>query len=502
VSVLLIVLILSACGQAPAGQPSVTASAAATAQTPLVVAITTEPTTFDANFVASGLRNQTLASITEALVMVDTTTGQLRPALAETWQLTSPLTWRFTLRKGVSFSNGEPFNAQAVVKNVQRILLPATKSELLTQLGGISEAKAVDDLTVDITTKTPAPLLPRQVFYLRIQAPGWMTDHASELPNLTYGTGPYVLAEFTRGKQAILKANASYWGQQPAIKEVKVVWRADAPGRAAMVSAGEADLAQDLTSELSAGIPQILRTGTSSVLYARINTKNPLLADVRVRQAIAYAVDYESIIKNLYSGFARSVSGPQIIVPTVTGYNAGLKSYTYDPTKARSLLQQAGAVGKPLTISSRSGSFAHDAEFAQALTGMLSNVGFAAQLQIVDEQTRRDLLYTPQPSQGLVLGLHDNDIGDSSKSLDSFLTCGAILSLYCNATVDGFIVAGDKLADPALRADQFSQAWKIVWDEVPVLGFLNPEVLYAASARVVWRPRTDLLFYFQEMTTK
>ncbi|MBI4759258.1 MAG: hypothetical protein HY783_09735, partial [Chloroflexi bacterium] len=223
--VVLASLLLSACGPTPTPVPPTPVPPAATPVPPtptpkpvqVVIAIGGDPSTLDPQYADDGNERAVNDNIYEMLLFRDPKTMAIVPGLAESYKQVDATTWRLTLRKGIKFHNGEELNAAAVVFSVKRILDPAFKSQQLSYVEGITDAKAVDDYTVDIITSGPLPILPVRLTWLKIVPPKYAKEKAAEFPNHPVGTGPYKFVEWKKGDHVTLEANQAYWGGAPKI---------------------------------------------------------------------------------------------------------------------------------------------------------------------------------------------------------------------------------------------------------------------------------------------
>src|SRR5215210_2679221 len=227
-------------------------------------------------------------------------TSKIVGRLAESFEQsqTDPKTWRFKLRPGLTFINGEPINADAVVNIVTYVTNPDKPGLSVDEygLGGGAKATKVDEYTVDITTGAVDAIYPARAAKMPIPAPKWLATMPNDATiTQAVGSGPYKLVEFVKGDHFLLKANEDYWGpNKPTIAEIKILFRNEAAVRAAMVQAGEA-----------VGI--------------RINPEHPVLKDLRVRQAINMALDRKGMIDALYGDVAEPLNG-QLVRKTSMGW--------------------------------------------------------------------------------------------------------------------------------------------------------------------------------------
>jgi len=279
--------------------------------------------------------------------------GEVKPWLATAWRQTSPLTWEFSLREGVTFSNGEPLTSDAVINAVDYLISPEAATEVVAQmLASMAGARALDDLTVEITTKTPNVMFPREASSLRIVAPEhWRRLGREGFAREPHGTGPYRVVSW-EPTVARMEAFKESW-RPPHFEKLEVYAVPEGPQRVQGIITGQLDAilgtVPDSMAELeAAGHQWISIPGGRTYAFAMIlNPDHPAfgpgnapLMDVRVRQALNYAIDREAYITALLNNTSKAPSQP---VPSLAfGYDPDLAPYPYDPDKARALLAEAG----------------------------------------------------------------------------------------------------------------------------------------------------------------
>jgi ABC-type oligopeptide transport system substrate-binding subunit len=312
----------------------------------LVIAQGADITTLDPTQ-ATQIHNLNLFyNIYDALVTWDPKDiGKLVPELAVSWRSVDPLTWQFKLRQGVSFHNGESFNADAVKFTVDRLITKGVH-QVYGGFSTIERADVVDAYTINIVTSKPDPILVKRFagYGGQILPPqyikqvDWKTFAIKPV-----GTGPYKFVEWVKDDRVVLEANPTYWRGAPKIK--KVVWRPipDNFARVAALTRGEAQIITkvipDHVSQVEkAGCCRVEHTLTNLVTVYLVNAQKGPLANTKVRQALNYAVDKDKIIKELYKGYAIPIGSG--IPNTDFGYNAKIKPYPYDPARARQLLAE------------------------------------------------------------------------------------------------------------------------------------------------------------------
>lgn len=362
--------------------------------------------TMDPHSQNEGLNNTMSDHVYEPLVTRGKTL-KLEPALAVSWKLESPTVMRFKLRDKVTFHNGAPFTADDVVFSVQRAL--EKTSDFSAYMQGIEGAKKVDNLTVDIISKGPNPTLLDQLTEVRIMNKAWAEKHNALRPQdfknkeETYtarnanGTGPFVLKSREPDVKTVLVANSNWWGKLDGnINEVVYTpIKSDATRVAALLS-GELDLVldppvQDLERLKRDGNLKVLegnenRTlflnydqGRNELLYSNVKGKNPF-KDIRVRQAMAHAIDVNAIHRQIMRGLALPTGS--LIAPQVRGYSKDLENrWPLDLAKAKKLMADAGyAQGFEVTLDCPNNRYINDEKICQAIAAMLAKIDIKIKL--------------------------------------------------------------------------------------------------------------------------
>lgn len=273
----------------------------------------------------------------------------LYPALATSWEIMEDTRWRFNLRQGVKFHNGEPFNAAAVKFSLERHLDPAFPSTDKFRDVPITQINIIDEFTVDIVTKDAVPILPQRLSRngAFILAPGHYSKlTVEEAAVKPVGTGPYKMLEFRRDDRAILERNNDYWGwdEKSNIDRLVIRMIPELSTAFSEVLSGNADILR-ITSDLADVVKNesklnlvISPTTTRATMIFNLNT-HPALKDPRVRVALNHAIDRDAIIDAFAFG-QRNLKSTTLINPP--NEHPNLKPYTYDPAKAKKLLAEAG----------------------------------------------------------------------------------------------------------------------------------------------------------------
>ncbi|MDX2145052.1 MAG: ABC transporter substrate-binding protein [Rhodospirillaceae bacterium] len=318
--------------------------------------------------------------------------GTPQPWLATSWTASSPLTWVFRLREDVVFSNGAPLTAAAVAANINYVISDAAAVETLhIELENVSGARALDNATLEVTTRTPDILLPHLLSMLQIAEPGaWQRLGPQAFARRPIGTGPFRVAEW-RASGMMLEAVPSSW-LAAKVRELEVLALPEATTRVQALQSGRIDIAMTLGPEdgpaLESAGQRLLVYPTGGVMGVSFVTEKAgtPVRDVRVRQALNYAVDKQRIIDGLLGGSAVAVGQP---APRAAfGYNPAAPAYPYDPARAKALLAHAGyADGLRLVMEIVPGTLAADAAIFQQVANDLAQVGIDLSIKITNFAT-------------------------------------------------------------------------------------------------------------------
>jgi len=505
-------LLLAACGAptptpapppvAPAQTeaPAAPTEAPAAQPTPVVAAIAIggDPTTLDPQAADDGNERAVNDNIYETLLTRDQAM-KIVPLLAESYEQIDDTTWRFHLRSGVSFTNGEPLVADAVVFSVERIIDPEYNSEQLSFFETVSSAKAVDEMTVDITTAGPDPILPARMYWLKIVPPEYASADAATFAEHPIGTGPYRFVSWTRGTEIKLEANPDYWGGRPPIDQVTVRVIPEESTRLAALQAGEVDLVRDLLPEQIDLAPNAKHTPGLEFPIVRLNNKTGILTDARLRQAMNYAVDKEAIAEALYGGYA-VVAQAQVLTPGHFGFNSEVEAYPYDPDKARQLLKDAGYDGSEIVFVGEAGRWLKDRELIEAVAAQLTDVGFNIKVEIYEWSKYLDYLFSQEEQPAMIYVSNDNPLMDADRTFSGYYSCSGRVSSYCNDRVTQLIDEGRTETNVAKRLSMYQEVVKLSRDEAAFIFLVNLENIYGLSPRLQWEPRLDGRILMKDMT--
>lgn len=312
--------------------------------------------------------------------------GSAGPALAIDWDAEDELTWVLTLREGVQFSNGEPFNADAVVATFDFLLSDKGKSETIgTHLArvGVNGARVRADHVVEITTSRPNGILPIHLDFVRIPAPAHFAALGPEAFALDpIGSGPFKVGSWQDGRIELVR-NETAW-RQPKLDQVTLIQLSDQSSRLQGLLSGSLDVAFNVATEDQAVVEasggRLVTYANPSVAYIQaVNTKESPLADVRVRRALNYAVNKDVILAVMYADAIDAAS--QIAHPQAFGFDPTLVAYPYDPKRAKTLLAEAGYNNGFKMVTLMVGGASNEDQAHQQIAADLALVGVEMELQ-------------------------------------------------------------------------------------------------------------------------
>lgn len=464
----------------------------------LTIAQGLDPESLDPQATTVSASENAAVPIVERFVKYDYQVNDNVPVLAAEWSSIDDLTWEVKLREGVTFTNGEPMDAEAAKFSIERIMTMThvTGQELARE--GLT-VEIVDDLTIRLTTEAPYPFLIYELGRVSVVPPKYVTEVGDAEYGLNpIGTGPFVLEEWVRGDHVTLARNEEYWGE-PA-KLDKVIFRAipEASSRTAALQTGEVDIItlvsiSDLPTLEEEDSLQVVGAISNRSVFVRTDTADPRLADKRVRQAFNHAVDKELIIEALLAGYGE-VLDAQPVGSHILGYNENVEAYPYDPDKARALLEEAEFdFDTPLVLFTPSGRYAADKEISEAIAGMLSEVGVTFEVQPLEWgvwiEKFNDGTLTPMTFIGL-----QTLYPDAFTLLNTHVS-GSLGGTFSNAEYDAIIEEAGKTVDPEARLALYHQAIEILHDDPIGIYLHQQEDLYAHSSRVEgFTPRPDEMF--------
>jgi peptide/nickel transport system substrate-binding protein len=459
-----------------------------------------------------------LNQIYEGLVSRDAT-WKIVPWLATEWSNQGEKTWRFKLRRDVTFHDGTPMTADDVIFSVERALAPTSQMKITLQ--GVDKAVRVDDHTVDFLMREPNPVLPAHLFQFKIVSRAWATKNNATVPQNfkekedsfaarnTNGTGPFMLKSRQTDVRTVLVRNPNWWGNkaghwQSNIEEAIILPIRSNPTRMAALVSGEVDFVidpapQDVAKLKSDPALKVITGGEArahvitfdvfrdELLYGSEKTRNPF-KDLRVRQAVAHAIDMDAIVRVVMRGMARPVG--VVVTPEVQGYPKDIdKRLPFSRPRAQQLLKEAGyANGFDVTFDC--GNNTPAPEICTAVAGMLANVGIRAKPNLMPT----GVLFPKVEKHDTSLYLMSWGTGNTSDALYSlqllYKTKGERgdgdfnLGRYSNPKVDALVSAIKVEPDMKKRDALVREAFQIINTELPQITLHQPILPWAMRKNV------------------
>lgn len=418
------------------------------------VVLSQEPPTLEAcesNLTSTGVVMR--SNVTEPLIERNPQTGELEPKLATKWEATSDTEWTLKLREGVKFQDGTPFNAEAAAFTIERAVNSKLGCNVEGYVFGDADlaVKAVDATTLTVATAEPDPILPLRLSFLEVVP---ASTSATEKVRQPIGTGPYKIEAWDAGQKITLSGWDGYWGDKPAYAKAEYQWRSESSVRAAMISSGEADVAMGLGPDDNMGDLGIDYPNNETVALRFDGTKAPL-NDIRIRQAVNYAIDKEGIVNSLYQGKHKVAA--QLVPEGIVGHNSALKAWSFDLDKAKSLVAEAKAAGvdtsAQISLVVRNAQFPKITELAQVLQEQLTQAGLTVKLKMLE--TSQQLTYQTRPfaqdeGAAAVMVQHGNQAGDAAFTVDQYMLSNGAQSHFGTPEFDALI----KKADAASGGDR------------------------------------------------
>ena len=472
VALVLFALLLQSLGQSSVAGPA--------RGTKIVVGIDTDPPSLDAHSNTALSSDQLFAHLYDRLVGFDTA-GQIVPELATEWSASNDgLTWTFKLRRGHKFHDGTPVNAAAISANFQRLFDPANGFSRRALFDMIKRVDAVDEYTVAITTDKPFGAMLNQ---LANPSASIVSPTAAAKQDINtfgrspVGSGPFFFREWVRGTRIVLRKNPAHWlAPQTNISEIEFRPIPDDATRAIGLETGELDFVTTISPQearrLSAN-PNLrvynLPRSRIQGLYPNV-TKKPW-SDVRVRQAMAYAIDKQAIVDTFLAGFARVADSP--LPPGVFPYRSQTPRFDYDPERAKRLLAEAGYPnGFSSTMWVPVGTYAAAQQISEAVADMLKQVGINLKLEVMESGQWLVLLRSKGPKEStLEMSYYGwgTQTGDADYALRlvfhsaDFAPACCNRNFYSNPELDAILDKAIATTNQQERRTFYEKAQEILW---------------------------------------
>ena len=490
-SIMMLVFVLQACSTANNDEEAKETSDTTDTAEELIILRASDATNLDPHFITDiPSANIVHGKVYETLIAFDKDRNFV-PLLAKSWSQDDDTTWTFELNEGIKFHDGTDFNAEAVKATFDRLLDPATGSPQQDKLSMIKEIVVNDEYSVSLKLNSPyAGLLSILASNEgSIISPKAIAEKADQLKTSPVGTGPFVFKNWTSGQSIELETNQDYWGDIPAFSKLTFKIVPEDATRIAMVESGEAHISDqipvtDLARIESSDTMSLFRTEGLAVEYIGFNVQDELLSDVKVRKAISYAIDRETIISGIYENvgtLANSAMSPMVI-----GYSENVKGYDYNLEEAKKLLSEAG-IQEGTTVKLLTSDRKERINMAEVIQSQLKGIGLKVEIQVLEYGAYIEEISKKQHQ--MFIGGWGNATGDgdyNQYNLFHSVSQGPPGNHFCysHPDVDRLIAAARPESDLVERARIYEEALKIELDEAVYIPVRNYEHLAVVSDKV------------------
>lgn len=458
-----------------------------TAVEELIIAQTAETPTLDAQLNWSMIGRNIYYQLFGYLTRHDENM-QVVPELAESWEWIDDLTLRWHLREGVTFHNGEPFNAEAMKYSIERIMNEETGAPWIVVLSFIDHIEIVDEYTVDVIATIPTTSQLLEVGRMPMVPPKYIEEiGAKAFAENPVSAGPWKFVEWVKGDKVVLERFDDYWQGPHPIERLVFRVVPDATTAFAEIQAGTLDVAK-ISPEACASLNEsdlAHCNSARSIQNVQLTFTNET-DDLAVRKAIAHAINVDAIIEFIMGGQARRTNGP--LSTLVWGSNPDIVGYEYDPELAMQILADAGYapgdVVMPLHFAA--GRIPKGREIAETIAGDLEQVGITVELMPAEYGTWFDEHYEGKHT-GMSLSSSTATTGDPNQMFRDHLSATGI-GYHQSEELDSYLVPVKEVVDPEERLPLVRAAEQYVQDNVLWIALFDVDLIYGINNKVEWAP--------------
>ncbi|HKV81253.1 MAG TPA: ABC transporter substrate-binding protein [Candidatus Sulfotelmatobacter sp.] len=458
----------------------------------LVMIIESSPTNLDPRVGLDAQSERIDGLLFDNLLTIDDQLS-VKPGLAESWDIPDPMTYVFHLHKGVQFSDGRPLTSRDVKWSFDSLLEGKIRSTKSAAYRLVDRIDAPEDYTVVFHLKQPWAALLWNVAGgggMGIVPYGTLAE-ASQHP---IGSGPFRFVSAEQDKEVVIERNDNYWGEKAKLDRVRFAVVPDTTTRALELRKGSADieinaLPPDMVITLTREpYLQLLRGPGTVLAYMGLNLRDPILKDVRVRRAIAYALNPHPYVQYVWHNFTRPAAS--VLPPESWAYDADVKRYSYDPSKAEQLLDEAGY--KPINgirfhLTMKTSTEESSRAMAAVFQQQLHDVGIALDIRSFEFATFfSDISHGEFQVYSLrwIGGNEDPDIFDYAFSTARIIPNGANRQYYSNPRIDSLIAQASTELDQNVRKRDYAQVQEILAEDLPYINLWYFDNVMVYSKRV------------------
>ncbi|MEM7735608.1 MAG: ABC transporter substrate-binding protein [Deinococcota bacterium] len=467
-------------------------------QDTVTIGIGAEPLTLLGSQAVDWTTAAQIENVYDTLLRRDPETLETIPWLATSYTVVDDNTFELTLREDVTFHNGEPFDAEAVKFTFDYVLNPDNGSMWEPRFNRISEVEIIDDFTVRILTSEPFPVLLDNLAGtdIMILAPDYVAEVGiEEASRAPVGTGPYRFVEWVRGESLSLTRNDDYWAGAAAIENVEFRVIPEFGSRLSALLAGEIDIMKDVPPQVVETVNNAPDTEVRSTVSARINylafqtlIDSPV-QDVRVREALTYAIDVDELIASVHRGEATKICS--YTSRTDPSYNNDIPCLSPDLERARELLAEAGYAPEDLTLQldTPSGRYPLDREVSVAIAAQLERLGVNVEVQVNEWRAHLDAIVNRQTGDMFFLGW--GAILEPVGTIPQLFRDSQSYASFGTPDITEAIDTAIGVVQPDERFAAFSDVQAMLAEESPWMPLWQQHDLYGVATWLDWAPRAD-----------
>ncbi|GAK51805.1 ABC peptide transporter, periplasmic ligand binding protein [Candidatus Moduliflexus flocculans] len=463
----------------------------------LTLALESNPTNIDPRIGTDVNSFRAYQLVTNGLVRKDPLSN-LVPDLAEKWETPDDKTYVFSLRKGVKFHDGSEFTAEDVKFTIESIMNPALKSPKAAAYDKVEKIEILDPYTIKFTLKEVfSPFLVEMTQPI-LSKKATEAQDGQQFTTTLVGTGPFKLTEWTPDQQLVFDANPDYFEGVPKLKKVVLKIIPDDTVRFLELKQGGIDLVQNAiqpdmvtVAEKTRGL-KVVQSESSVIYYLGFNLKDPILSNVKVRQAIAYAIDRKTIVEHLLKSQASLATG--LLSPSNWAYEPNVTTYDLDIEKAKALLDEAGYPDPDgdgpqprFKISYKTSTAGLRIHLGEVLQDQFKQIG----VEISEIQTYEWAKFYEDIKAGNFqiftlrwVGITEPDIFYSIFHSQMVPPDGRNRGYYSNPKVDELLEQGRHEVSPDGRKKIYSDVQKILADDLPYVYLWYPHNIIVMNERV------------------
>ncbi len=458
-----------------------------------------DPRGLDPAFVDDGESAKVMCNIYEGLVAYGDDNTEIKPCLAESWDISQDgKEYTFHLKTGVKFHDGTDFNADAVVKSVQRQLPPNVTEDMpyaSFTFAGVKSVEAVDTNTVKFTLDAPnTPFLANLAMTLAapIVSPTALEKNNGNLNEHPVGTGPFKFVSWEKGEKVTIEKNNEYWGEKPKLDKVVIKITKENSVRASELMTGSIDAMDGLdpndVDKLKEKNMTIFSKPGMNINYMAFNCDRAPFNDPKLREAISYAIDRNELVKYLYQGYADPAK--TMLPDFIAGYKANVAAYEYNPEKAKEMLKELGQENLQIKMITYSNPRPYNSvggqKLAESIQNYLSKVGITATIDVYQWTEYKEK--TKQGEGDIKFYGWNGDNGDADNFmslLDSKeITSSLNIARYSNPDVDALLAKGKSIVNGDARNAIYGDLQDIAAKDAPWVPISYSKQMAASSPKI------------------